>query len=192
MNTENIDSTGQGKTECLSSVAVARRRVLLKGVGKGAAVLAATVPIQTLASQSVLTTPGLGTQQHQCTISGMHSGVHSATTTTTVCGGFSINHWALLDKSLWPGGPTTFNTIWSDVFGNTGNYPTQKLSAILKNNSGTPEAHWISAWLNARYEESHVGALHFPYTSAQVVDLFKTNPNSDALTFFTTYLENLA
>jgi len=38
MNRENIEPTGQGKAEAFSSAAIARRRILLNGVGKGAAV----------------------------------------------------------------------------------------------------------------------------------------------------------
>lgn len=93
MSTQNIESADQGKAEALSSAALARRRILLKGVSKGTAVLAATIPIQTLAGQSVLTPGGL----HQCTISGTQSGVHSATTSTAVCGGYSISHWGAVN-----------------------------------------------------------------------------------------------
>jgi hypothetical protein len=45
MGTEKIEATAQSGEEALSFAAVARRRMLLKGVGKGAAVVAATVPI---------------------------------------------------------------------------------------------------------------------------------------------------
>ena len=198
MNTENIDSTGQGKTECLSSVAVARRRVLLKGVGKGAAVLAATVPIQTLAGQSVLTTD----LNHQCTMSGAHSGVHSATMTTTVCGGYNIAHWAAGGggnspplPNTWPSlpSPWTFATRTSLVL--TSSTLTTTLIQVLRA-SPTPEAHWICAWLNALWDEQHPGIHHFPYTGAQVLAFYNLGSANatytDALSFFTNYLENLA
>ena len=92
---------GQGRSiaqEPMSAEATARRLVLLKGLGRGAAVLAASVPIQTLATQSVLTPGG----QHQCTVSGMHSGVHSTTTTTLVCGGYSPGWWGQSDDGINP------------------------------------------------------------------------------------------
>lgn len=100
MSTENIQPTGQAKAEALSSAAVARRRMLLKGLGKGSAVLAAAVPLQTLASQSVFTNPGKdGALAIRCGISGMTSGIHSRDTVTTVCTGYSPGYYK---NHAWP------------------------------------------------------------------------------------------
>lgn len=200
MSNENIEPTGQGKGDPLSFAAVARRRLLLQGVGKGAAVLAATVPMQTLAGQSVLTPGGL----HQCTISGAHSGVHSATTTTTFCGGYSIAHWAAGNgngngnsppSNLWPTLPSGWTYATSTQFVLSSSSLTDSLIKVMRSFPTSPEAHWICAWLNALWEEEHPGTLHFPYTGAQVLAFYNLgsgNPTYiDALAFFTTYMEGI-
>ena len=199
MNTENIDSTGQGKTERLLSVAVARRRVLLRGVGKGAAVLAATVPIQTLASQSVLTVDGM----HQCTVSGMQSGVHSATPTgTPTCRGYKPSRYGTL--SFWPGyaagppphatntvGSITFNetAFFANVFGSgssSGN--PARLINIVTSGSPEPEQVWVTALLNAI---KNPAGFNFPYTPSQVLAFYSPDPLNPALSFFRTYMQTI-
>lgn len=204
MNIENTESTGRAKAEALSSAAIARRRVLLKGVGKGSAVLAATVPLQTLAGQSLLTFDG----KHQCSVSGMHSGVHSATPTTTpVCGGYSPGWWGqsqivdgkIVPKRAWPTLPNgwTFNTKCDAVFTkctlrNTDGSKPSLFQIVepqepISKFSNTDEFHWVCAWLNAL---SH--SFNFPYSGQQVLD-FYNSPSitvyQDALTFFKTYME---
>jgi hypothetical protein len=187
MNRENIEPTGQGKAEAFSSAAIARRRILLNGVGKGAAVLAVTVPIQTLASQSLLTEGGA----HQCSVSGMHSGVHSKTTTTVTCGGFSPSYWGQSDPATpnvpihaWP---INFGRNHKAVFTRSTLPANLTMFQVMKNHSTTDEAHWISAWLNAL---NH--SFNFPYTGLQVLD-FYNSPSvtlyQDALIFFKTYME---
>ena len=185
MSTKNIETTGNGQDAMLSSAAVARRRILLKGLGKGAAVLAATAPIQTLASQSLLTFDGL----HQCTVSGMKSGVHSKTPldTTPRCGGFSIAHWSNLNTTQWPGGTVTSALKWKDVFTTSSSYKNNTLAQILQNSSSnsSTEAHWIVAWLNATQPPP---GTPFPYTRDEVV-AYNTAASVDAYTFFTTFME---
>ena len=202
MNTENFDSIGQVKTERLSSEAVARRRVLLKGVGKGVAALAATVPIQTLASQSVLTDPRLGTQ-HQCTVSGMQSGVHSATPTgTQTCMGYRPSRYELL--SFWPGylpgnpahatntvGIITFNetAFFATVFGggpSSGN--AARLFTIVSTGSPEPEQVWVTALLNAI---KNPAGFNFPYTPSQVLAFYSSSQAAQALIFFRTYMQSV-
>ena len=63
-NTNTPENHEQGadnvrSAEELTTQARDRRRILLKGIGKGSAVLAATVPLQTLAAQRLTTTNGL-------------------------------------------------------------------------------------------------------------------------------------
>lgn len=196
MRTENIEAGGQGKAAALSSAAVARRRILLKGVGKGAAVLAATVPIQTLAGQKLLTFDG----KHQCSVSGMQSGVHSATPSgTPVCGGYSPGWWGQDDggkpRRAWP---TDYRTKCVDVFrqctllNRDGTKPTlfqvmEKKESISKF-SNTDEYHWICAWLNALSY-----SFNFPYDGNQVLAFYNQGKGSaayrDALAFFKTYME---
>lgn len=200
MSTENIEAPGQGKAGGLSSAALARRRILLKGVGKGAAVLAATVPLQTLAGQRLITFDG----QHQCSISGMHSGVHSATTTAAVCGGYGPDWWGqsetingkLVPSHAWP---VPFKTQCKQVFkasgylrNTDGGFPT--LFEVLspadnsRNFADTDEFHWICAWLNALSF-----SFNFPYSGDEVLAFYNQGSASpayrDALEFFKTYME---
>lgn len=199
MRNENIQPKGQAKVEALCAAAIVRRRMLLKGVGKGTAILAATVPIQTLASQSVLTPDGL----HQCSISGAQSGVHSATTTTTVCGGYSIAHWGAGNgggnngnsppSNSWPTLPSSWTFATSTNLVLTSSSLTVTLIQVLRASPSSDEAHWICAWLNALWEEQHPGTLHFPYTGAQVLAFYNQGSASQtyigALAFFKTYME---
>ena len=193
MNTKDTGSTGLSQTEMLSSAAVARRRMLLKGVGKGSAVLAATVPLQTLAGQSLLTFDG----KHQCSVSGMHSSVHSATPTNTpICGGYSPGWWGQSDngttpKRTWPLLPSawTYNTKCSTVFTRVTLSGNPTLFQVMNNPiyASTDERHWICAWLNAL---SH--SWSFPYTGQEVRDFYNSSATgvyADALDFFKTYME---
>lgn len=198
MNTNGKEMTSETPDE-LSSMAVARRRALLRGVGKGAAVLAATAPLQTLAGQSLLTFDG----QHQCSVSGQHSGVHSATpTNTAVCGGYSPGWWGQSDDGVTPkrAWPTDHRQKCKDVFrqstlrnnDTTGSWPT--LFQIVEPKepvskfAHTDEFHWVCAWLNALS-----GSFNYPYSGQQVLDYYNTGKGSaayeDALTFFKTYME---
>lgn len=196
MATENTEAAGQNKSGAFTSAAIARRRMLLKGVGKGTAVLAASVPIQTLANQSLLTFDG----KHQASISGMFSGVHSATPTTTpLAGGFSPGWWGqsnsdtpLVPSRTWPAlpGGWTYNTKCRSVFTQTTlpGDPTLFQVMQLPIYANTDERHWICAWLNAL---SH--SFNFPYSGQQVVDFYNQGRGSaaytNALTFFKTYME---
>ncbi|QDL36601.1 hypothetical protein [Rhodoferax sediminis] len=204
MAIEKTKSTDQDEVEteaqALSPQAVARRHMLLKSLGKGSAVLAATVPIQTLAGQSLLTFDG----KHQCSVSGMFSGVHSTTTTSETCGGYSPGWWGqtttdskgqLVPKRQWPTDP---NALCRDIFRAStllnpdGSPPT--LFEVMSPGVGgkfsnTDEFHWICAWLNAL---SH--SFNFPYSGDQVLAFYNAGSGSktyqDALTFFKTYMEN--
>lgn len=198
------EGTEPSAAEALSHSALARRHMLLKGVGKGSAVLVATMPLQTLAGQSLLTFDG----QHQCSVSGQHSGVHSATTTTLTCGGYSPSWWGQKDTNgkpkNWPEplpNGWTYKTKCNDVFlgctlrnTDTGN-SVPSLWQIMepKESSGkftdTDEFHWVCAWLNAIRK-----AFAFPYTPQQVIDYYVLGTASpgyqDALLFFKTYMES--
>lgn len=184
MSAENIERTGPGGAEALSSAAAARRRVLLKGARKGATVLAAAVPIQTLAGQSLLTFDG----KHQCSVSGMQSGVHSATPLSTpVCGGYSISYWGAGSGNPTNAWPTAYQTKCNAVFTKSALPANLSLFQVLQSYSSSVEAHWICAWLNAQK-----GSFNFPYTAQQVLDYYysaSATTYQDALTFFTTYME---
>jgi len=96
MSTKTVASVNQDKSEALSSAAVARRRMLLKGLGKGGAVLAGSVSIQSLASQTNLVTQ----DGKKCSVSGQHSAVHSQSTSTQTCGGHKCSTYK--EHIKWP------------------------------------------------------------------------------------------
>ncbi|MDO9314150.1 MAG: hypothetical protein Q7T97_06360 [Burkholderiaceae bacterium] len=199
---------GSGSSESLSAGALARRRALFKGIGKGGAVLAASVPIQTLAGQTLLTAGG----QHICSVSGMQSGVRSATTNVAVCGGYSPGWWAQSTDEAgkipkrWP---STLEHGWNYTTPCKTVFVGSTLTYILKNDttirypslfqvmsakdkdckfSDTDEFHWVCAWLNAI---TH--SFSFPYSGDQVIAFWNAGPSSDtykdALSFFKTYME---
>ena len=183
----------------LSSMAVARRRALLRGVGKGAAVLAATAPLQTLAGQSLLTFDG----KHQCSVSGQHSGVHSATPSSTLtCSGFNPNYWGQAAAVNGNGNgasplrtwPTDYKQKFINIFTHSGFNNSITLFQVMQNNgqfTNADERHWLCAYLNAL--SSVTSGLNFPYTAAQVLAYYNAGKGSkvylDALKFFTDYME---
>lgn len=206
MSSKNIESTSNGQDAIHSSAAVARRRILLKGAGKGAAVLAATVPIQTLAG-------------HGCGMSGMLSvGPHSNKPDTTSCTvGFTAAYWgevaplsiaspaavAPLSKaspaSVAPSSKASpahkwnydHNELLSVRFPRTYLQRDVTLFDVMRNVNGiyerSPERHWIAACLNA------LNVIGFPYKPFEVLGFYNQGVGSstydNALRFFTDFME---
>lgn len=170
-----------------------RRRLLLKNLGKGAALLAAAKPIQSLAQGSALLT----TDGRRCSVSGMQSGVHSRQPDSyDVCGGYSPGWWQQNPNDpakRWPAGfaekPYTYAFPTMSLPYYNGHPPTLWEVMSDSGNQGyrnTPEWHWIGAWLNG-IERKH----NFPYTSFEIRELYENvNTREDAYTLITTYLEN--
>jgi len=96
MSAKAVVSKKQDQSEALSSASAARRRMLIKGLGKGGAVLVGTASIQTLASATNLVTA----DGKKCSISGQHSAVHSQSTETQTCTGHKCSTYK--DHSCWP------------------------------------------------------------------------------------------
>ena len=166
--------------ETFSVDAAARRRALLKGLGRGAAVLTATVPIQTLAGQIC---PSSGT---------MSARMSQGTAPAENCpSGFSVAYWAQTngDKppsptNKWPiGAPPSAR--YRSVFTSSSNNKT--MLHIMTDESYCDEKHWICAWLNSQ------AVPKFPYKPSKVVNL--ANPDyrlqyADSLTFLKKYMES--
>lgn len=195
MRTKDVELTGHVMTDALSSSAIARRHLLLKGLGRGAAVLTTAVPLQTLAAQSVFTNPGRnGAPVVRCGISGMTSGVHSADTTTTVCSGYSPDYYQT--RLNWPSNTNPDATCVSLLSRCTLTMPSSSgakpatLLEVMVNYPDSAEFHWIGAWLNGMG-----GALpswNFPFTGQQILDFYNgIGPYTAdaALNFIKTYLE---
>ena len=185
MTTNKFELTEQGKAESLSFAAVARRRALLKGIGKGTALLAATVPLQTLASQSVLTVTVDG---QVCSISGAQSGVHSATPSgTPTCLGHNPDRYKLREN--FPA-PTNPDALITSVFPgctltmSPGSPPT--LLEVMNMTPSPAEAHWLAAWLNAM--GGAPSDWFYPYTGVEIQGFYAAN-DQNAYTFLTKYME---
>lgn len=192
------DKRSLASSRAMSSEALARRRMLLKGLGKGSAALAVVVPIQTLAATTIIG----GTKL--CTVSGVHSniGSHNATGQQSECSGYQPSHYAMLAN--WPGysspPATTSNTVGSITFtendyfatvfggGSTGNNAA-KLLTIVQTGSPASEQVWVTALLNAI--KNPIG-FNFPYTPQQVLDFYNSPQAAQALLFFQGYMQTVA
>lgn len=180
-----------GGTNLDTSRVASRRYVLLKGIGRGSAILAVAVPIKTLAS-----TPSMTANGQICTISGVQSAAHSQATQLPTCAGLKPAYYA--DITKWPNysdshaknavGSTNFdeNSKFLDVFGSGSN---NKLLFLLKKDPSSAESHWIAALLNAiKPPPSYV----FPYSPDEVVALYNSAQQSAALDFFKGWMETIA
>ncbi len=176
---------GSGSNESLSAAALARRRALFKGLGKGGAVLAASVPIQTLAGQRVLTNGGM----HQCSVSGMQSGVHSADPSAIFCEGYDCDHWGTKKPGKneplnWPAN-CNYQAQCENVFPRCGFPANCTLFEAICPTSGktasSDKRHWICSWLNA-----NSGVGNYPHKPQEVVAFCSPShpQHADALAFY--------
>ncbi len=193
--TQHSESTGaEGASpapsgmETLLPTAADRRRLLLKGVGRGGAILAATVPLKTLASQRLLTSD----LAHQCTVSGIQSGVHSASPgSAQVCTGCTPSYFCKSNDGgrspcNFPPLPNgvTYKTPCSSVFRQS-RVNVSLFQVLSTNYASTDEQHWVCAWLNALRKDPS-----FPYSSDDVMNFYNSSTQyQNALGFFKTYME---
>ena len=187
----------------LSSEALARRRVLLKGLSKGGVVVAAAVPLHSLAAGL----PPDGTLR-LCTVSGIQSNVGSGRTggTTQQCQGNNPQHFTSLAN--WPGysagsppsippsasfivGTQTITNLsaFSSVFG--GGSGTGLFDILV--GSGNSEKIWITALLNAVKRAATLlpNLGYFPYSASEVIALYSSTNKADAEFFFSNYLQTV-
>ena len=191
MQIEIGETTSQMGAESLSTPSLARRHLLLKGVGKGALLAAVAVPIQTLAGTGMLTGGGKnGEPAVRCSVSGMQSGIHSAAPSAGTCGGYSPGWWKQNKDDPHKNWPLSVNpnasitTVCSRSTLMVGG-SVATLWQVASAFPATDEGHWVFAWLNAT-----VHAFNFPYTPVEVIALYNdTTKYAAALTFFKTYME---
>lgn len=197
------DAAHSAPQSTFSGDALARRRLLLKGLGKGASAAAVLVPIQTLAAP----TPLDGVTR-LCTVSGIQSNVGSGRTggTTAQCRGYTPTYFRTLAN--WPGYVSstqratfqlrgtnyTQRSTFKAVFANT-SASGDRLIDILTNSSPASELIWTTALLNAFKRNGGTGAGtdgYFPYSATEVVALYNnTAKRADAEYFFANYLQTL-
>ncbi|WP_147283052.1 hypothetical protein [Pseudorhodoferax soli] len=190
----------QSAAHGMSSAALARRRLLLRGTTASATALAALTPIGALAtSQStVYTCIGTSGKEGLCTLSGVQSAAHSfgPDTERVPAGGKSPGWWGQSNKTGEPKRPWPVD--WREKVSTVltmapSNLRSLTLFELMSKSTyaSTSERHWLCAYLNAKAGEQ--GALlpyGFPYTSSEVLGFYLTG-NQNAYSFFTTYLENL-
>jgi len=167
-----------------------RRYILLKGIGRGSAILAAAAPIKTLASTPSLTANGL-----ICTLSGTQSAAISQATRLPTCGGLSpgyytkISHWPSYPTTTYTVGGKTFTqiTTFFALFGGGMNVGLLKIMQTRPHNND--EFHWIAALLNAiKAPPGYV----FPYSALEVLSLYRDiGKRADALMFFKGFMETI-
>lgn len=171
------DSTRQDSTKAkpdaaaLGLTALQRRRVLLRGVGKGGAVLAAAVPLSSFAN-TLKTGAGVDGKAHLCTLSGTNSILPSSAVTSGTCGGRNAGYWINADHA-WKafsvnGVAVSRSTLWSDVFGEVGTTNADKTFLELLDING-PKKTWVRALLNSADGYPNT----FPYSPSEVFGLYQ-------------------
>nr|WP_315241769.1 hypothetical protein [uncultured Albidiferax sp.] len=199
---ETETSDMQSNASGLAPDALARRRMLLKSLGKGSSVIAAAaIPMHTLASTGTLAKTIGG---NRCTVSGMASGIHSANPTTELCKGLAPSRFA--SPANWPyaeriGSSANYNvripgitafsstSAFNTVF--TGAISSSSIASIMSTAQSSDEAVWITALFNAALGVSTTPNLvmNFPYTPAQVKAMYARN--SKASDFFSSNLQSI-
>lgn len=182
MNTENTSPTDQHQPQALSSAALARRHILLKGLGKSSAVLAAGIPISTLAAPTTLG------GEHLCTVSGVQSNVGSRVKDANVCMGYKPTHYLNNSGSATDPNkisPQNANKQFNEVFGGGS---SSKLKDILTSVADSNEKVWVTAWLNALSAPAN---FYYPYTAAEVLKLYSGSDSAKALEFFRRFMQSV-
>ncbi len=163
----------------LSLSALQRRRVLLRGVGKGAAVVAAAVPVQTFAANILKTQ---GPPDRLCTVSGVGSVLpSSAPRIDGVCRGDSATTWRDAADTAWPFAKAT---QFKDIF--IGDGSTKTFLELMSGMGTVRRRNYARAYLNA-----HAGhPTTFPYTKSEVLGMYKLTGNAKtaADNFFSLYV----
>ena len=187
-----IDTQSPVSSGAKAGESLARRRALLRGLGKGSAALALVVPIQTLAVTTIVG----GTKL--CTVSGVqsHVGSHPLGTVTT-CQGNSPIYFQILVN--WPGysspPPRASFSVDGLSLTNKSNFglvftggAITNLDTVVLSTPTSDEAAWVTALLNALKN-----TYNFPYTPSQVRGFYNGGGTlkDQALAFFKGYMQTV-
>lgn len=191
----------------------ARRRALLKGVGKGAAMAAAAgAPLAALAVNAP-PKPVVTLKESQfgpvlCSLSGWQS-VKSAQMSRSLvaadsprCEGFSPGWWKQpLSNGRWAGGMAFYITRpYTEALGGTpaftkvqGNAtrPFTMYELMSEAPANSVEVHWLCAWLNAKSNEVSYPFSqtdNFPFTSLRIAEAYLVRDPA-MYEFLTTFME---
>lgn len=174
-----------------SDARLQRRRVLLSALGKGGAVLAASVPLAAKAIPAtgtvLVTNPG-GSNNRLCTVSGVGSLVASNVPNGSACNALSAAHY--VSAAQWPspyrkadivapnpnpGPATTANALLS-----TSDFTAGRTALDVLQTGTAIEAAWVAAALNAVEPSPNA----FPYALGQVQAHFANRSNADVDKFY--------
>ena len=180
---------------------VARRRALLKGMSSGAALAAAALPLQALATgrkHAFDQRDNWPRTKKQATISGCHSAIKSGDTTTAEAKGYHCSWFR--NTSNWPkvNGEVAFKgaSSWQvfnkyakfkDVFGGG---PDRTFEYICTNQTAADASNvehalnWVTALLNANLPDNN-----FPYTPAEVCAFYSSSKRDAAAAFFLNFMQ---
>lgn len=206
---ENIPSQLPEGARQLSPEAAARRLIMLRGLGKGSAVVtAAALPLSTLAQGStLLVTPtgNGGTANLRCTVSGIQSTVANSKipSDARVCGGYSPGWWGQetggVPRRTWPidyktKSKTLFTRYATDDPGYAHLFTNSTtLFDVMRSSSFSPTKtrHWIGAYLNGL--SGGAPGFPFPYSGAEVMSFYNSSDAVKRNKFYelvVTYLES--
>lgn len=200
MSTSHHPQDEQSPAPTAGLESAARRRALLKGLGKGAALAGSAVPLSSLATGGQR--PGMRLKKtdgnyYYCSVSGNGSIMLSAgTSTPPTCVGKACSYY----KKDWYGKfstwPKNVSGQYVCIVGSNGYPPTTRFCDIFIGgttktigdcvNTASPDdnSHWVTAMLNAT-----VCASTFPYTTTEVLALYNdSTQRTAAITFFKNYM----
>lgn len=173
----------EASSSSLSNVAIARRQMLLKGLGKGSVVMAAAaVPMHTLAApctgERTKTKEDFNKPAVWAAVSGCHSAVGSrAPQDTPVSKGHGCSHY--VTKTNWKdynSDPTKDGSCTRKTFAQIfGSGSTDKCYDIVKNKSSSTECRWVLAYVNA--QKCYSSSMNYPYSCDEIVGMYK-NPSA--------------
>lgn len=163
-------------------VSIARRHALLKGLGKGAAIAGAAVPLSSLGASTARMKLVVNNNAVVCTVSGTMSVLVSAVPATQ-CSGFQFSQYrktaTILGVPLygnWPSGATLAGYVPGATFASVfkAGSTTATLGSLIDKTTPTDESYWVLALLNSYLST-------YPYPAAEVIGHYQTK--ATALSF---------
>lgn len=204
MSTSHPPQDEQSSPPDAGLASAARRRALLKGLGKGAALAGSAVPLSSLATGG--DRPGMRLKKtdnkyYYCSVSGNASIMLSGGPSNPPdCWGKKCSYYK---KDVYGKYPTWPKNIYGSsvcIVGSTGYAPTTRFIDMFGSgpttsigdcvSKSTPDdySHWVAALLNA---QQFAGS--FPYSTTEVMALYKdSTKRGAAISFFKNYMATVA
>lgn len=201
MSQNESNPTKPGSDSVNDASSPARRRALLKGLGKTAAIAGAAMPLRSLAGSGRMRLKKTDNKNYNCSVSGnMSVMLSTGADALPQCSGKPPSHYCSNngrcdndDKARWTNWwndgasavcykntartlycrPTTsFNSVF-------GSGPSTMIGALCNLAIPTEETHWVTALLNSNVRETT-----FPHSPEQVIALYGSSNRAAAYAFF--------